>query len=318
MRMRRFRAIYYAVSILLFIGVESLLAYGAGTSGVVVLHNGKEVPFERIAPDSDFTGEYLRFTDEGAEVDAVPSFVDVRIGNLRSLRVGGKIEKDKRVPSTSRTVSCQWLEIVLTLKTNGESVYLRSGVSSESDAISACGGPVALHVEKSGIRRQIDLSAVKEIRFGVGRNEMQEAGLTLDDISVVSIDPAQNEGYWSQGIERAIGFQVIQGIPLFNSVFDRGPVVCSHPVSQDRPAVFNIKVSGPTLRFAVRSHPSGDSKLEIWSGSRFIFGEVIDQAMSWKDIVVQIPDNVQTVQLRHSATDWSYEFLYFDFKVKLP
>jgi hypothetical protein len=132
-------------------------------------------------------------------------------------------------------------------------------------------------------------------------------------IRVSGIAQEEKEGFWSQNISEAIGFQIRQGVPFFNKLFDRGPVLCSHPASPDSPALYEIATTGPVFRFLVRAHPFGDSKLEVWSGDTFLFGDVVDQRNSWREIAVDIPSGVTKIEMRHIATGWHYEFLYLYF-----
>jgi hypothetical protein len=133
--------------------------------GTIVLKSGKEIAFDRLSPLFDQSGGYFYFTDDSAEIeDSMPSSVTVAVGNIRNILVGSRIVKTKRVRGTTRTVECEWLPVTLTLVT-GEKETLRAGTSYLSDAVGACGSKVMLYIEKSGIKREVDLLSVREVRF---------------------------------------------------------------------------------------------------------------------------------------------------------
>jgi hypothetical protein len=133
--------------------------------GTIVLKGGREIYFERLSPDSDLSGEYLYFTDDSAEIEeSMPSLVKVGVGSIRNIIVGPKIVKKKHVSAPTRTIACEWLAVTVTLST-GEKETLRAGTSALSDAIVHCGRKVMLYIEKSGVKREIDLLSVKEVRF---------------------------------------------------------------------------------------------------------------------------------------------------------
>ncbi len=135
-------------------------------------------------------------------------------------------------------------------------------------------------------------------------------------ITVKSIFSEMSANIYCHQLPRGecIGFHIIRNIPVLEKLFGVGPVVCSHPVDGNTPAVFYIDVEGgKPLEFKVFRHPSGDGSLvEIWAGDKMLFGENITQP-NWQSVSVPIPQNVQKVELRHIITGGYFEQLYFSF-----
>jgi len=99
---------------------------------------------------------------------------------------------------------------------------------------------------------------------------------------------------------------------IFSSGFGRGPLLGTHPINSSKPSIFDIKVVGNTMKYAVHPHSNGDSLIEFWVKETLIHSETISEK-KWNEGIISLPQNTQTVTLKHHATGWSFEYLYWSF-----
>jgi len=138
--------------------------------------------------------------------------------------------------------------------------------------------------------------------------KQQKIADNIDDIELIANYHDQSESLWSQGIQ-GTGFHIIRKIPIFNQIFGKGPVVCSHPVDSKSPAIFLIHSRGNAFNLFIHGHPMGDSRIEIWAGDKQLLAEKINQN-SWRKIAVPDHTGTEKAKFLHFATGWSFEFLY--------
>lgn len=160
---------------------------------------------------------------------------------------------------------------------------------------------------------EAQVNDIKKNSINIPTNQSRNS-LSIDKIVVKSIDSNLTRDHYSQKIDakNCIGFSVLNGIPMFEKFLNKGPIICSMPPRKKQPAVFEIAVNEKLFCFKVHPHPLGDSMIEIWAGNKMLLGENIIQ-QRWHEFKVPIPDNVNRIELRHVATGWYFEFLYFDF-----
>jgi len=107
------------------------------------------------------------------------------------------------------------------------------------------------------------------------------------------------------------GFRIINNKWLFRSGFGKTSLLGTHPLNTKTPSMFEIKVNGNELRYSVRPHNSGNSLIEFWVKNSLIHSEVISEK-KWHNRILKLPVNTTEVILKHHATGWRFEYLYWD------
>jgi hypothetical protein len=110
---------------------------------------------------------------------------------------------------------------------------------------------------------------------------------------------ADGAGFWTQDekwlLQRALG---------------RSPVLVTHPCAPDRPSRYRVHLDGRPLRFTARRHPGGDSRVEFWAEGRPVYVEDFVEPR-WYTKTLSFPPGTKEIEMRHVATGWSFEYLYW-------
>ncbi len=107
------------------------------------------------------------------------------------------------------------------------------------------------------------------------------------------------------------GLKVTNNKWLFRSGFGKISLLGTHPLNRKAPSQFTIKVSNNELKYSVRPHDRGDSLVEFWVKNLLVHSEIISEK-KWHNRRLKLPNNTSEVVLKHHATGWAFEYLYWD------
>ena len=105
--------------------------------------------------------------------------------------------------------------------------------------------------------------------------------------------------------------RVIDNKWLFRNGFGKNGLLATHPLTPNKASEFLISVSNNKLNYTVRPHNSGNSLVEFWVGDSLIHSEVISDKQ-WHRKRLNLPQGTDEVLMKHHATGWSFEYLYWD------
>lgn len=111
--------------------------------------------------------------------------------------------------------------------------------------------------------------------------------------------------------QQALDLRVVNNKWIFRQALGRGPVLVTHPRSPDQPSIYRVKTGGAPLRYQVRAHSEGDgSTLQFWANNQLIATKKVAPG-EWIAGTLSLPSGNGDVEIRHIATGWNMEYLYW-------